>query len=104
MRRLLIFAALLPLAACGQRAELRPPAGTQQPVAYGAGEAESADRLLTPPPQAGAERNVELRRRSERRADDPFDLPPPEGPGLQPVPLPSSSPATPAPPQPTPTA
>jgi hypothetical protein len=104
MRRLAVAAAVLVLAACGQRAELRPPAGTQQPVAYGAGEAQSAEQLLTPPPQAGAERTVELRRRSERRADDPFDLPPPERPGPQAVPLPSSSPATPAPPQPTPTA
>jgi hypothetical protein len=30
-------------------------------------------------PQAAPERNVELRRRSEEREDDPFDIPPPEG-------------------------
>jgi hypothetical protein len=33
---------------------------------------------MTPPPQAAPERSVELRKRSEEREDDPFDLPPPE--------------------------
>ena len=79
MRAILAIALLAALAACGQRAELKPRAGAQLPVApYGSEERKSAERLLTPPPQAVPERSIELRRRSEDRADDPFDLPPSE--------------------------
>ena len=35
-----------------------------------------AENLLKPTPQAAPERSVELRKRSEERTDDPFDLPP----------------------------
>ena len=35
-----------------------------------------ATELLELDPQAAPERNVELRRESEARDDDPFDLPP----------------------------
>ena len=67
----------LALGGCAQRAPLEPAAGGSLPVApYGAKTAPSADALLTPPPQAAPARNVELRSRSEERADDPFDLPP----------------------------
>ncbi len=38
----------------------------------------SGDALLAPPVQAIPERSVELRKRSEEREDDPFDLPPVE--------------------------
>lgn len=72
-------ALILALAACGQRGELAPPPGQQLPVApYGRADRPTAERLLTPPPQAAPERSVELRKRSEERQDDPFDLPPEE--------------------------
>ena len=74
------FALLLPLvllAACGQTRELAPPPGEVLPPApYGADHQLSAEELLEPDPQAAPERSVELRRRSEEREDDPFDLPP----------------------------
>lgn len=68
---------LLALAGCAQRAPLEPAAGSKLPVApYGAKSTPDAEALLTPPPQAAPARTVELRSRSEERADDPFDLPP----------------------------
>lgn len=73
----LLLGLLLALSACGSRRELAPPPGSTLPVApYGRGEARPAEELLQPDPQAAPERNVELRRQSEERADDPFDLPP----------------------------
>ena len=44
-------------------------------VAVASGAA-APDQLLEPSTQSRPERNVELRRKSEARADDPFDLPP----------------------------
>jgi hypothetical protein len=71
----LVFAGLL--AACGSKAALRPPPGQELPVAaYGQDHRPGADELLEPPEQAAPERSVELRRRSEEREDDPFDIPP----------------------------
>lgn len=67
----------LSLAACGQTADLKPSAGKQLPVApYGRDDRPTAQELLEPDPQFAPERSVELRRRSEEREDDPFDLPP----------------------------
>lgn len=67
----------LGLAGCAQQAPLEPPAGASLPPApHGAKSTPDAEALLTPPPQAAPARNVELRSRSEERADDPFDLPP----------------------------
>lgn len=77
MRPTLAFAALIALTACGQKADLRPPAGEELPPApYGREDRPDAEDLLTTTPQAVPERSVELRRRSEEREDDPFDLPP----------------------------
>lgn len=74
---LALTAAMLAVAGCAQRAPLEPAAGSTLPVApYGAKSTPDADALLTPPPQAAPARTVELRSRSEERADDPFDLPP----------------------------
>lgn len=65
------------LAACGARTELEPVAGASLPPApYGAEDRPDAEQLLELPALAAPERSVELRRRSEEREDDPFDLPP----------------------------
>ena len=65
------------LAACGTKAPLTPPEGASLPTApYGAAEQPSAEELLRREALAAPERSVELRRRSEERQDDPFDLPP----------------------------
>ena len=71
---------LLPaLAACGVKADLKPRAGKSLPVApYGRDDKPTPEALLATTPQAAPERSVELRKRSEKRADDPFDLPPDE--------------------------
>ncbi len=77
MRRLLASALILGLAACGQSAPLKPAVGQKLPVApYGRDGRETAENLLKSTPQAAPERSVELRKRSEERLQDPFDLPP----------------------------
>ena len=77
MRRLAIFALIGLLAGCGSTSVLKPAAGKALPVApYGADTRPTADALLRPLPQAAPERSVELRKRSEERTLDPFDLPP----------------------------
>ncbi|MEY4720784.1 MAG: hypothetical protein RIQ46_509 [Pseudomonadota bacterium] len=69
----------LSLSACAGKTELQPQAGEQLPPApFGRDDQPTANRLLEPPVQVQPERSVELRKRSEERADDPFDLPPPE--------------------------
>ncbi|MXO89592.1 hypothetical protein [Pontixanthobacter aquaemixtae] len=79
IRGLLPVVGLFALGACAQTGELTPPEGSSLPVAPTGAEAPpNAQELLTPDPQAAPERSVELRRRSEEREDDPFDLPPPE--------------------------
>ncbi len=75
--RLSLLTLALVLSACGQTAELRPAAGKQLPVApFGREDRPTASELLESDPQAAPERSIELRSRSEVRADDPFDLPP----------------------------
>lgn len=78
MRRLLILIGMgLAVSACGQRADLQPLAGnTLPPTPYGADAQPTAEDLLVEDTLALPERSVELRRRSEEREDDPFDLPP----------------------------
>lgn len=77
MRRLIALTMLTGLAACGQSAPLKPAAGQQLPVApYGRDGRETAENLLKATPQSAPERSVELRKRSEKRLQDPFDLPP----------------------------
>lgn len=76
MKRAIIAATVL-LGACGQKADLEPAAGAALPQPpYGAAQPLEADELLALDPQAAPERSVELRRESEEREDDPFDLPP----------------------------
>lgn len=77
MKRLVALAAVLILAACGQKADLEPlPGQALPPAPYGAKSQPDAQDLLKPDPLAAPERSVELRKRSEERQDDPFDLPP----------------------------
>ncbi|WP_374531976.1 hypothetical protein, partial [Novosphingobium sp.] len=77
MRRLVLPAMILGLAACGQRADLKPQAGNSLPPApYGREDQPTAEGLMKTTPQAVPERSVELRKRSEERTQDPFDLPP----------------------------
>lgn len=74
---LLSATAMLALPACGSRQKLTAVEGTQPvPKAYGAPAAATPADLIEPSTQSRPERNVELRRKSEARADDPFDLPP----------------------------
>ena len=77
MRAFAALAIVLALSACGVRRDLRPAAGGSLPVApYGREESRPAAALMKPSVQAAPTRTVELRQRSEERADDPFDLPP----------------------------
>lgn len=77
MRRLAASMLILALGACGQQADLKPRTGQAMPAApYGRGDKPTAEELLKVTPQAAPERSVELRKRSEERLQDPFDLPP----------------------------
>lgn len=77
MRKLATIGCALALCSCGQKADLEPLAKAQLPPApYGAESRPSSAELLKTPTLATPERSVELRRRSEERGDDPFDLPP----------------------------
>ncbi|MEL6709392.1 MAG: hypothetical protein AAFP79_14020 [Pseudomonadota bacterium] len=81
MKAGLALTTLAALSACGARAPLAPPQGASLPVApYGVPKGEenapTAEQLLKLEALAAPERSVELRRRSEEREDDPFDLPP----------------------------
>ena len=77
MKRWLALPALVLLGACAQMSDLEPaPGETLPPAPYGAEEPLTAEELLELDPQAAPERSVELRRESEEREDDPFDLPP----------------------------
>ena len=77
MKRLISLVSLMILASCGQKSDLEPVAGQSLPPApYGAKAQPDAAALLEPDPKAAPERSVELRKRSEEREDDPFDLPP----------------------------
>ncbi len=68
----------LTLGGCGKKVALQPAAGKALPVAPAGAEAPlTSEQLMTPKPQARPERSDELLRRSEKRKDDPFDLPPP---------------------------
>jgi hypothetical protein len=79
MRAWVLPVLVLGMTGCGATAPLKPAAGQSLPVApFGAEVKPSAETLLKPGPQAAPERSVELRKRSEERLQDPFDLPPSE--------------------------
>lgn len=66
------------LAACGNKADLTPPAGSPPPVAAaGSTKPETPAQQTTPDAEAVPTRSDELLKRSETRATDEFDLPPP---------------------------
>ena len=74
----LLCAGTVMLAACGNRGTLEPPKGQSlPPPVYGEATAPTGEQLLEPSTQAQPERSDELLRRSEKRQDDKFDLPPP---------------------------
>lgn len=66
---------------CGKVGDLEPRTGnTLPPQAYGQTIEQTAKVLTTPSVQARPGRTDELLKRSERREDDPFDVPPGEEP------------------------
>ena len=78
--RILAVTLLLALSGCGRVADLEPAPGQPLPVKpLMARTTPTPEELLTPPPYARPERVDELMRRSQPRAHDPFDLPPPTG-------------------------
>jgi len=73
-----LFGGTALLAACGSMSDLEPAQGSSLPdPAYGENTAPTAEQLLDPSTQARPARSGEILRRSERRENDEFDLPPP---------------------------
>jgi predicted small lipoprotein YifL len=72
-----LIALALGLTACGKVGDLEPRSGNSlPPKALGQKSAQAAEALTMPSAQARPGRTDELLRRSERREDDPFDVPP----------------------------
>ena len=75
--RILVTVALLALASCGSRGELKPAAGVALPVKpYAATATPTPTGLMTPSVQARPQRSDDLLRSSQERQRDDFDLPP----------------------------
>jgi predicted small lipoprotein YifL len=95
--KIISVALIAALAACGKVGPLEPKIGQEPPAkAYGQTEVPNSEKLVIASEQARPGRSDELMRRSERRTDDPFDLPP----GSQPKPddeKPVAASATPTP-------
>ena len=80
LSRIASVAAIALTAGCGRVADLKPAPGQSLPVKpLMARTTPTPEQLLTPPPNAHPERVDELMKKSEQRAQDPFDLPPPSG-------------------------
>src|SRR6059058_191208 len=76
--RLLLLATALGLAGCGRVSDLHPAPGHASPAKpMMARSTPTVSELLTPPPYARPARVDELVTKSQPRAADPFDLPPP---------------------------
>ena len=96
IKRLMLAAALMALAGCGNVGTLKPAAGQSLPVKpLLARQTPTPEQLLALDPQAKPTRVDELMKRSQPRKADRFDLPPPDA-GLAPAP-----PATATEPQPS---
>lgn len=92
-RVLLVIGVTLAATACGKVGDLEPRSGNAlPPKAYGQTAEQSGRMLTTPSVQARPGRSDELLKRSERRADDPFDV----APGEAPTPLNPKDPTPPA--------
>jgi hypothetical protein len=77
MKRLLIAAACLGLAACGNKQTLHPPAGAALPIKPATAPAPlTASQLLKQPTSERPSRSDELLTKSQPRPVDPFDQPP----------------------------
>lgn len=77
MRRLILLATCLSLAACGQKQSLKPPANAPLPPKPATAPAPpTAEELLKHQPSERPSRSDELLTKSEPRQDDPFDQPP----------------------------
>ena len=77
MRIPILLPAFALLAACGNMEPLQPKTGQSMPPKPAlAVKAPTTEELLTPPSNARPARQDDGLRRSEERADDPFDLPP----------------------------
>lgn len=80
-RKVLVLGTALSVAGCGKVGDLEPRTGNAMPPkAYGQTSAQTAEALSAPSVQARPSRTDELLKRSERREDDPFDVPPGEEP------------------------
>jgi hypothetical protein len=78
--RFALVAAVLALGGCGRVSDLKPAAGHSLPVKpMMARTTPTATDLLTIPTYARPDRVDELVKKSQPRAADPFDLPPPTG-------------------------
>jgi len=98
-RARVLLLATLGLAGCGRVADLEPAPGHPMPVKpMMARTTPTPAELLTPPTYARPVRVDDLVTRSQPRAADPFDLPPPTGGAAPPI-----SPTTPAHPSTDPT-
>jgi hypothetical protein len=76
-RTTFIIGVALCVAGCGKVGDLEPRTGNSMPPqAYGQTTEQTAKILTTPSVQARSARTDELLKRSDRREDDPFDIPP----------------------------
>ena len=72
-----VMVLLVTMAGCGKVGPLEPKIGQSPPdKVYGQAKVPDSNALMTSSEQARPGRSDELMRRSERRTDDPFDLPP----------------------------
>ena len=98
-KKIIGIASIAALAACGKVGPLEPKMGQAPPAkAYGQTEVPNSEKLVIASEQARPGRSDELMRRSERRTDDPFDLPP----GSEPKPEADKPVVAPAKPSPDP--
>ncbi len=80
LTRVIVPAVLVLVAACGRQVDLKPAAGQPLPVKpLMARATPGPNDLLRIPAYAKPDRVDELMKRSEPRAQDPFNLPPPTG-------------------------